>query len=532
MVIETIVISNYKCFTNFEFTFNPDLNIFVGDNEVGKSTILEAVHLCLTGQLNGKSLLQELSPFLFNASVTQQYVTSVREGRTCPLPKICIELWLKESANLSHLRGSINSKRKDSIGVSLSIDFDEEYQEDYQLFLNEKDSITTIPAEYYRVRWHSFSDNAITKRSFPIKSILIDTTMIKLQYGTDYYIQSVLNNHLSTKERTQLALAYRKLKESFGGQDPIKSINSKLKEDKNITSRNFSLSIDITQRSGWEANLTAYLDDIPFQFIGKGEQNIIKTLLALQKRAEDAHLIGIEEPENHLSFSSMSKLIKKIIEKCHDKQLLITTHSAYVLNKLGMEKVVLLNRDGRIAKLTQLSTSTQEYFKKLPGYDTLRILLAKKTILVEGPSDELFIQKIYTNKHARLPIDDGIDVMSVRGLSFKRFLEIADLLKKEVLVITDNDGDHRIKVIEKYKDFQKSETIKIIYDSDDSCRTLEPQFAKANSLDTLNSIFQKDYLTKDEVVDYMIKNKTEWAINIFETNVPFTIPPYLDVAIQ
>ena len=39
------------------------------------------------------------------------------------------------------------------------------------------------------------------------------------------------------------------------------------------------------------------------------------------------------------------------------------------------------------------------YFKKLPGYDTLRLVLAKRVILVEGPSDELVVQRAYRDAH-------------------------------------------------------------------------------------------------------------------------------------
>jgi len=35
----------------------------------------------------------------------------------------------------------------------------------------------------------------------------------------------------------------------------------------------------------------------------------VKTLLAIGRKAEDAHIVLIEEPENHLSFSSMRRLI-------------------------------------------------------------------------------------------------------------------------------------------------------------------------------------------------------------------------------
>lgn len=40
----------------------------------------------------------------------------------------------------------------------------------------------------------------------------------------------------------------------------------------------------------------------------------------------------------------------------------------------------------------------------------------------------------------RLPIEDGIEVISV-GVSFLRFLELADCIRTKIAVVTDNDGD-------------------------------------------------------------------------------------------
>ncbi|HEX8014877.1 MAG TPA: AAA family ATPase, partial [Flavobacterium sp.] len=65
--IEKINITNYKCFkNNFELKLSNGINIIVGDNEAGKSTILEAVHLALSGLLNGRYLKYELSQYIFN----------------------------------------------------------------------------------------------------------------------------------------------------------------------------------------------------------------------------------------------------------------------------------------------------------------------------------------------------------------------------------------------------------------------------------------------------------------------------------
>jgi predicted ATP-dependent endonuclease of OLD family len=60
MALKKIKIVNFKVFENLEVEFTDGLNILVGNNEVGKSTILEAVHLALTGMINGRYLNTEL----------------------------------------------------------------------------------------------------------------------------------------------------------------------------------------------------------------------------------------------------------------------------------------------------------------------------------------------------------------------------------------------------------------------------------------------------------------------------------------
>ena len=258
-----------------------------------------------------------------------------------------------------------------------------------------------------------------------------------------------------------------------------------------------------------------HLDDLPFQFIGKGEQSALKIMLAIDRRAADAHVILIEEPENHLSFTSMNTLLANIEARCTGKQIIIATHSAYMLNKLGIEKVHLLSGDQTLS-LQTLPRDTYTYFKKLPGYDTLRLILAKCAILVEGPSDELIVQKAYHASHKRLPIQDGINVISVRGLSFARFLDVATRLKTRTRVVTDNDGDYQKHVVDRFGCYTKTPSIKIFADPDNTAKTLEPQFAKCNALKVLNRVFGTAYPDKAALVAYMTRSKTDWALKVLE----------------
>src|SRR5271163_1091131 len=203
-MIETVHIENFKIFDNFTLNFNSDLNILVGNNETGKSTILEAISLALTKKLDGKQIDFELSSHLFNKGSTESYLRDCRSGKNPELPRILIELYFADRDDLQGLRGSNNFKREDSVGVKLEITFDEDYREECLKLLEDTSHLRSIPSEYYRVHWLSFADNPVTRRSMHVVSSHIDATTIRLQSGADFYLQSIINDRLDPKEKIAL----------------------------------------------------------------------------------------------------------------------------------------------------------------------------------------------------------------------------------------------------------------------------------------------------------------------------------------
>jgi putative ATP-dependent endonuclease of the OLD family len=187
---------------------------------------------------------------------------------------------------------------------------------------------------------------------------------------------------------------------------------------------------------------------------------------------------------------------------------------------------VLLFANGKTLSLKSLKKDTKDYFLKLPGYDTLRLILADRAILVEGPSDELIVQKAFLMKYRTMPLEVGVDVISVSSLAFKRFLDIALVLDADVDVVTDNDGDTD-KLKTKYADYDCKGNIAVYYDDDLSRPTLEPQLLKANGRDLVNKILGKSYATDEDLLKYMHDNKTECALKFFETTMVWTVPDYI-----
>lgn len=331
-------------------------------------------------------------------------------------------------------------------------------------------------------------------------------------------------------QKVDLALSYRLMKDAFLDEEKVKEINDALAKKKGrISNKTLSVSLDTSSRSGWETGVMPHLDDVPLTLVGKGEQNSVKIKLALESSAE-SHVVLIEEAENHLSFSNLNALISDIAERRGTRQLLITTHSSFVLNKLGVESVILFRRDDNMT-LRDLARETQEYFMRLPGHDTLRLILANRSILVEGPSDELILQAAFKKVHGKMPLDAGIDVISVRSLAFKRFLEIAVLLKKPVAVVTDNDGNVKA-LADKYRDYKAHQNVKICYDSNEAFPTLEPQLLKANGREVIEKIVGTSFSDDSELLNYMHNNKTDTALRFFTTTEPWTVPQYILDAIN
>ncbi|MFT7404958.1 ATP-dependent nuclease [Zhongshania sp.] len=544
MVIDKIVIDNFKGFNGcFTLPLNSGLNIIVGDNEAGKSTILEAINLALTGLYNGRYLRNELSQYLFNNIAVEEYLASLATNKPLLPPSILIELYLKGEER-PFLKGTKNTSGLDCSGVFLKVEFDDSYKPVYEELIKSGD-LKTLPIEYYHIVWKGFSRDPITARNIPLKSAFIDSSSTKFSNGSDAYINRIVKELLTLEEIVNISQSHREMKESFMDNQSIQAINNKLTTASKVTDKKVTISVDLSSRNAWESSLTTYIEDIPFHYVGKGEQSIIKTNLALaHNKSKEANVILLEEPENHLSHSKLNQLIMLVKDSCTEKQIIVTTHSSFVANKLGLNCLTLLN-DRKAVQMNGLSLATKAFFEKIQGYDTLRLILCDKAILVEGDSDELVVQKAYMAANGgRLPIEDRVDVISV-GVSFLRFLEIAEKISQRVCVVTDNDGDIGA-LLKKYKaylgDNAKPEiTIHyddvvdagelMIGDSKFNYNTLEPKFLKANGLDLTKEILGVEYACIDDLHRYMKSNKTDCALKIYDSAKEITYPGYIIEAI-
>lgn len=217
-MIRKVVIRNYRKFRSLTVDLTLGTNILVGGNDSGKSILIEAIHLALTGRVNSRAFAQELSPYYVNHAATTEYIGELKANRTAVPPEILIELYLEDGENANLLQGTNNTLNEDSCGVRIWARIDAaRFEKEYKAFVAQPNDVTLVPTEYYKVEWLGFSGGGVTARSIPATASMVDPSSLRLQAGVDYHLQQIIQTHLAPNERVEVARQYRSLRSAFAG---------------------------------------------------------------------------------------------------------------------------------------------------------------------------------------------------------------------------------------------------------------------------------------------------------------------------
>lgn len=529
-MIRKIKIHGYRIYKKLAVEPNPKFNLIVGANEAGKSTLLEAITLALTGRVNGRSVSEELNPHWFNTAVVEEFVNERKSGNPVSFPEILIELSFVDVPELQVLCGAVNTHVPTTAcpGVTMRISPNPEYATELEEWAAAPALL--LPVEYYHCDWRSFADKELTARPKVLATAIINSNTVRASSGIDYHLRQILGDQLEPAERARISLEYRRVKDSMS-KTALSAVNTRMSTvHATLHSRPIALAMDQTARTSWEGVVTPHVDNVPFSMSGQGQQSAIKISLALSRNAGRAKFVMIEEPENHLTHTSLVTLLSRIESLAGEQQqLFVTTHSSFVLNRLGLDALLLMGSDVA-AKLSILDPETVAYFKKLPGYDTLRIVLADKIVLVEGPSDEIVFERIFHDLYGKWPMECGIDVLSMRGLSLARGLELCAALNKPITALRDNDGIDPAELREPLDAWLKKGERELFIGEVADGETLEPQLIRHSGEALLRDIL--GIAAHADLLKWMTREKTEAALRISASSKTIVPPAYMLEAVK
>ena len=158
-------------------------------------------------------------------------------------------------------------------------------------------------------------------------------------------------------------------------------------------------------------------------------------------------LILIDEPEVHLHPSGIRDLSRELLKVGHENYVFLATHSPFIIDKnhKGRHYIVKKNKKA-ITEIVRIKDGDNiiddEVLNEAFGINVYQDLLNPHSILVEGASDKIILQKTFS-----LLGREDIGITNGHGTNIDSIASKMNFDNISVLVVTDDDNDGK-----KYKD--------------------------------------------------------------------------------
>jgi putative ATP-dependent endonuclease of the OLD family len=199
-------------------------------------------------------------------------------------------------------------------------------------------------------------------------------------------------------------------------------------------------------------------DEINIQKKGDGtKRRITMGLLELKKEranlsSEGPTIYLLDEPDTHLHVRAQNELLETLqtfAENGH--QIILTTHSPFILNSVQPKQVRLLSLDDCsctcVKQLLDSPTLASRVLESI-GIENVYLFFAKTIIIVEGETEEAFISNYYHRRNRKSINSDLIKIINVEGIQnvygfAKGILELHD--PERIFLVFDNDASDDLR---------------------------------------------------------------------------------------
>ncbi|MDN5331487.1 MAG: putative ATP-dependent endonuclease of the family [Tepidanaerobacteraceae bacterium] len=478
MIIKKLKVKNFRSLKDIEVDFQSDLTLIVGENDSGKSSLLDVLRILFNvgedtkrdkkdkfkiedgdyyleerkGKQNnlegneGEQII-EFKAILFN-DVEIKYrknkdefepnleiwLPSAEFRKYIDSPEEIEKLSLQEIKNKLVLLEGANKRRKDN-EENLKNRFKqilEESKEDILTKSKIKSSISKIEDylnQYFTVVYLS------GKTFYNIEDIILKI-YLKQDFDAIWDKKIMLRDTEKTLEEILEDEVTNIIKEKEDGvinKEVLPDIKKFLPNISRISLVPNFFPIDITQK--FVELKVSFEDDNNREILldKKGDGTKRRVTLALLNYARQLDtdkpvLYLFDEPDTHLHVKAQYELLTILDELKEKNQVIITTHSPFIINYMPPHKITLFElKEGqtRVKRIVE-DADVGNLLKDL-GIENSNLFFTRKILLLEGKSDKAAIDMLYFKWKSRFLKNDLIAVITLDGngnaCSFARLIQ-------------------------------------------------------------------------------------------------------------
>lgn len=562
MRISRVIISNYRNLKNVDVRIE-SLVTLIGENNSGKSNFLRAITLPFLSDDAGIS--KQLSWYDINddaKSCFYEYVSSNRkeivEGTADPgelssrIPKIIVKVEI-EAADTEHydLKDLYAEERNGQFIASIQycyhVDRQQWFLERVRELLSSGAPVEDIKMSLLPMEMFTYSITIPGKGCKVPYDTLRNFRFVTLQAERDSFaansdrlgsraLVDILQSKLTPSAQINIEQEYSKFFESVREAGRLNEVLNWQDYSDIPNARRFfneiSILPNIPTMSSILGSIKLGYNDENLALQGLGYRNLILMMVILNSYLSKQHdislrLVTVEEPEAHLCISNillMASFFNIFSQKNGYTQLIYSTHSAEFINKIGLDKAVVIHGGTAYSLKDEISNSERDYLANNPNTDIFKILFSRRVILVEGITEELLIKSYLQTK----PEMNEIKVIAFH----KGYKDIIKIWKKvnvesgnRLGIVRDNDGQHNAQ-----REHEALQDDRVIVCTT-SEYTLEPEIVEAgDNFELLRTRYGDIYgwssMDKNELQQYWQEQKTDVILRICHDLVNRQLPTF------
>lgn len=467
MYLEKFIIKNFRGIENITLNFNKGLNVLIGENNAGKSAIIDALRVCLSYGNQRREIYISQSDFHIDKSTLDKELNE-------------IEFHLHFHIDIAAEFGWFNDL------LSVAEDGTQDLQLHFRYYLDENDRVKyrvwggtndgqAIAPEVLFLIYHVYLDALRDAEQYlrPIRGNRLGQLYANIQIDPDHQTDQEKKRELAKKVRSAVDNDADWVGHVAKGKEKI---NEHLKET-SFTDKQHHVDISFLPFDfnklvdNLKIQMPIYSEDLlggdpskqkHFELYqnGLGYNNLIYTATVLgdlkQRKAlqtETYAALLIEEPEAHLH-PQLQNIFFNYLNKLDTEQgfqIFISSHSPTITAKADLKSVIVLQNQGNKTHALSLTKSgltgdNQKYLHKFLDVTKSQMFFSNGVILVEGISEALLMPTFSRIIGEEYDIDKaGIELVNLNGVAFSHFANLFNSedesknLKTRCSLITDDD---------------------------------------------------------------------------------------------